>query len=379
MTVPSPDPDARRGRILVADDEPHNRELLRGLLEANGHTVIEAEDGATALGKVRAVACDVILLDVMMPMLNGFEVCRLLKEDPTTAHIPVLLVTAITAREQRLRGIDAGANDYLTKPIDRPEVLLRVRNALYTKRLYDQVRGDLDRLRELEQLRDNLTHMIVHDLRSPLMGISGALEVIGMEKDRLSPRQQELTDIGQSSCLELIEMVSCLLDVSRMEAGQMPVKRTPCDLRDLAQTAARSVAVLAQERKLTLQVCGDTAPLVVDRDLLQRVLVNLLGNAIAFSPAGGTILVDVTAAGDALRVTVRDQGHGIPPEYHSRIFEKFGQVESCKKGKKYSTGLGLTFCKLAVEAHGGQIGVESEVGKGSTFWFTLPGPAISQP
>ena len=132
------------------------------------------------------------------------------------------------------------------------------------------------------------------------------------------------------------------------------------------------VAVLAQAKSLAVQVSGDSASGSVDPDIIQRVFVNLLGNAIKCSPEGGTIGIDISLAGDSVRVTVSDQGPGIPEEYHQKIFEKFAQVELPKEGQVHSTGLGLTFCKLAVEAHGGRIGVESAVGRGSTFWFTLP-------
>jgi len=193
-----------------------------------------------------------------------------------------------------------------------------------------------------------------------------------MEKDLFSPDQRQVAATGRNSCHVLSEMVSSLLDVSRMEAGQMPLNRVLCDIRDIAQKAAESVAVLAQENALTIRVTGDSAGGVVDRDITHRIFVNLLGNAIKFSPQGGAIGIEISSTGETVRVTVTDQGPGIPPEYHQRIFEKFGQVKLCEENKKYSTGLGLTFCKLAVEAHGGRIGLESRVGQGSTFWFTLP-------
>ncbi|MBM3883117.1 MAG: response regulator [Verrucomicrobia bacterium] len=361
-----------KGRILVVDDEAHNRELLEAILEGQGYEVVCVDNGATALEKAATATPHVILLDVMMPGMDGFEVCRRLKQDRATAAIPVLMITALTERPQRLKGIDTGANDFLSKPIDREDVALRVRNAVYTKRLYDQVQAELERITKLETLRDNLTHMIVHDMRSPLTGVDGAYEIILMEKDRLSQTQQEFVAMGRNSCRELIEMVSSLLDVSRMEAGQMPLNRLPCDIRDIARGAAESVAVLAQGKTLTVSVTGDSVSSAVDRDIMQRVFVNLLGNAIKFSPSGSEIAVRTSQENDLVRVAVSDSGPGIAPEYQARIFEKFGQVESRKAHTKYSTGLGLTFCKLAVEAHGGRIGVDSAEGKGSTFWIELP-------
>ncbi len=372
--------DGFAGRVLVADDEEMNRRMLRDILESQGHQVTLAEDGQQALEKVFAEPPDVILLDIMMPKMDGYEVCNRLRKDSRTAHLPILIITALKDRAERLKGIRAGANDFLIKPIDAEEIRLRVKNAVLVKHLYDKVQETLVKLRELETLRDNLTHMIVHDMRSPLMGVSGSFEIIAHEKGRLSPTQMEFVTMGQHACRELIEMVTSLLDVGRMEAGKMPLSRVSCDISEMAQTAVDSVAVLVRKKKLTLRVTGDSASADVDRDIIHRVFVNLLGNAIKFSAEGGTIGIGVSSTGPAVRVTVTDQGPGVPPECHQRIFDKFGQLGSRKENREHSTGLGLTFCKLAVEAHGGQIGVESpstgpragEVGAGSTFWFSLP-------
>jgi signal transduction histidine kinase len=324
------------------------------------------------LDKALAAPPDTILLDVMMPKLDGYEVCRRLRQNPRTAHVPVLLVTALTERTDRLTGIRAGANDFLTKPIDAEDLRLRVRNAVSAKGLYDRVQENYRRLQQLEELRDGLTHMIVHDIRSPLMVAQWAFELVLGQPGALDATQKEYLTHGSKACEQMIQMVNSLLDVSRMEAGQMPLHREPCDLRELARRAAESVAVLAVDKGLSTEVSGESVSCPADRDLLHRVLVNLLGNAIQHSPRARNVRVGVSAANGVARVTVRDEGEGIPPEYHQRIFEKFGQVEARKERKKYSSGLGLTFCKLAVEAHGGRIGVESEVEQGSLFWFEVP-------
>ena len=365
----------KQGLVLVVDDEPKNRELLRDLLEVNGHAVIEAADGIAALEAASAEPCDVILLDVMMPRLDGYESCRQLKRNPLTAPIPVLMVTALAEKEQRLLGIDAGANDYLTKPIEPRDVLLRVRNALQAKRLYDQVQEDLKKLRELETLRDNLVHMIVHDLRSPLAGMVGLLELFsGDDHAGLAPEERDdLLTVVQAGH-SLLEMVSSLLDVSRLEAGQMPVNKTLVTVRELAAEALRGLAGYEAANRVRHDLSAAPEHMTCDRELTRRIIANLLGNALKFTrPPGEVCLIVQPADAGGIRVLVRDTGYGIPPEHHQRIFEKFGQVEAKMAGQsRHSTGLGLTFCKLAVEAQGGVIGVQSEVGKGSTFWFTLP-------
>lgn len=364
---------AAHGRILVADDEPRNMELLRDMLEAEGHSVIEAENGVVVLEKVKSEVIDVILLDVMMPQMDGLEACRQLKQNSKTSHIPVLIVSALSNKEQRLQGIDAGANDYLTKPIDRRDVILRVRNALYAKRLYDQVQEDLAKLRELEILRDNLTNMVVHDMRSPLTGILGYMELL--EKyagEKLNTKELTLLKNGRKSGVTLLNMINSLLDVSRLEQGQMPLNLTESNIDILIQNAVNSLGSLTEDISLRHLKQNLPATVKCDEAIVTRIIANLVGNAAKFAPKESTVTISVECNEDEAKLCVRDTGKGIPAEYHQKIFEKFGQVEVRQDKKMFSTGLGLAFCKLAVEAHDGQIGVISEVGKGSTFWFTIP-------
>ena len=174
-----------------------------------------------------------------------------------------------------------------------------------------------------------------------------------------------------SSTTELIEMVSTVLDVSRLEAGDMPVDRKECDLHRLIENAIDSVHVLLPLGRVVSHPSATIVSSFCDPGLIRRILINLLSNAIKFTPHNSEVHVRVEESEVHVRVAVTDNGPGIPPDYHEKIFEKFGQVDTRQQGK-YTTGLGLTFCKLAVEAHGGAIGVDSEVGKGSTFWFVLP-------
>lgn len=378
--VPIEPADRCAGRVLVADDEDKNRRLLRDILEAQGHQVTLAENGQQALDKTFSEHPDVLLLDVMMPVFDGYQVCRQLRQDARTAHLPILLVTALRDRADRLTGIKAGANDFLTKPIDAEEIRLRVKNAVYAKRLHDQVQEAYVRLRELEKLRENLTHMIVHDMRSPLMGILGMLE-LAMMQDAVRNDATLKEDLSKtaSAAQRLADMVTALLDVSRLEEGKMPLQIGVCDLNAVVTKGVRLLTGLTAGREVSILPCAGATAVPCDPELIERVVSNLAGNALKHTPPDAVITVSVTVTAEAARVAVRDTGPGIPSEYHQRIFEKFGQVETRQEDRKHSTGLGLTFCKLAVEAHGGQIGVESQAGQGSTFWFTLPLEAQRNP
>jgi len=361
------------GRVLIVDDQEANRLLLRDLLESQGHEVTEAVDGVEALQRVADAAPDVVLLDVGMPGIDGFEVCRRLKADPATATIPVLLVTALNQRDQRLLGIGAGANDYITKPIDKSDLSLRVRNAIRMHQLYVEIEGQYRRLEKLELLRDSLVHMIVHDLRSPLAGIRAYLDLMKMDGEgKLEPEMTQSIDEARKVAVDMTEMVSDLLDVSRLESGKMPLEVSQVDLGALATELAAGIGGATHRVTVRVEASAEQARIIGDPSVIRRVITNLVGNAVKFSPPASPIVLLVQGNSTEAKVSVSDRGPGIAPTFHEMIFEKFGQVEAASQGAKHSSGLGLTFCKFAVEAHGGRIGVESVVGRGSTFWFTLP-------
>ena len=361
--------------ILVVDDAPANLQVISGLLKGHGYRVRLSPSGKLALHAARQEPPDLILLDVNMPELSGYEVAEELKKDPALRDIPIIFLSALQDTVDKVRAFAAGAVDYVTKPFQFEEVEARVRTHLALRRLQaelEQRRQSLEQanheLHKLQELRDNLTHMIVHDLRSPLSAIIANLDLIAREKSLSRTGADSLVD-ARSSSSTLVRMVSSMLDVSRMEAGQLELVRSDCELGLLCQDAVRQVRVPGTD---VACVVDAAEPLVVsaDKELLVRVVENLLGNAFKFAPEGDTVRVGITRVAAGARVTVADHGPGVAPELHARIFEKFGQAQP--GGARSGSGLGLTFCKLAIEAHGGRIGVDSEVGKGATFWFELP-------
>jgi len=354
--------------VLVVDDEPQNVLLLKDLLESRGYTVCTATDGEAGLTLALERVPDVVLLDVMMPRLDGLEVCRRLKAAQGTAMIPVLLVTALDAREDRLAGIDAGANDFITKPIDSGDLILRVRNAVTTKRLYDRVAQQFRQLQELEAVRDTVTHMIVHDLRSPLTGLQCYLDLLSMVADG-NREVAEYAVEAHKIAGRLKELVSQVLDVSRLESGQMPLSRTDVDLAELLPTAVASLGPPPEGISLAYEISGDQVVVACDHDLISRVIINLVGNAFKF--AGGNVRIGLRRNEDRVRITVTDDGPGVPEKFRQMIFEKFGQTPLGQSTAR-STGLGLTFCKLAVQAHQGEIGFDPADRGGACFWVELP-------
>ena len=229
-----------------------------------------------------------------------------------------------------------------------------------------------DELQRLQRLRDGLVHMIVHDLRSPLTSVMGYVDMLRTET-AASPEQRAMyVDEAYTGALQMVEMVSSLLDVNRLEAGEMPVDRQEADLRHLAAEAVRSLGSLTIDRNVTQAAPQGRVPCRCDPALTRRVIGNLLANALKFTPETGAITLIVSRVNGLAQVEVADTGPGIPADFIGRVFDKFSQAGEGRAQKRYSTGLGLTFCKLAVEAHGGTIGVTSEPGVGSRFWFQLP-------
>jgi len=374
VTRPAPHPP-HSGDVLVVDDQAANRELLSDMLRDEGHGVRMAAGGAEALRLVAAEHPAVVLLDVAMPGMSGLDVCRLLKDDPATAAIPVLLVTAHADREHRLAGIAAGADEYVTKPVDRSELVLRVRNALRLSQLHAEVEAQVRRLRELEALRDGLVHMVVHDLRAPLTAIVMYTSLLREDVAPFGDRTgalRESADAIEASARQMAGLVNDILDVHKVESQAMILHPADADLVKLAGESLAAVGGGRGGRDVDVQGPPGGLRIAADATLIRRVIANLLDNALKATNGGGDVRVDVEAANGAARVTVSDTGPGIPREHHARIFDKFGQLTARKAGVVASTGLGLAFCKLAVELHGGRIGLESDVGKGSRFWFELP-------
>jgi signal transduction histidine kinase len=370
------------GHLLVVDDDRVNRMMLSRSLAQAGHTVEAVEGGREALELLRAKPFDAVLLDLQMPEMDGFQVLEQVMSDNDLRHTPVIMVSGFDEMAGIVRCIAMGAADYLHKPFD-PELLrARIDNSLEKKRLLEQevsLRQELEanyrRLQELERLRDSLTHMVVHDLRQPLQSLIGGLQTMETLGD-LSDLHQEFLQMSIQGGETLLAMINDLLDISKMEDGSLQLDRTALEAGPLVESAIRQVAQLAREKRVTLaaDVTPDLPSFPGDEEKLRRTLVNLLGNAIKFTPQAGSVTVRVVpepqASGTLFRVI--DTGEGIPSEAFGRIFEKFGQVEMRQGGRKMSTGLGLTFCKMAVEAHGGRIWVESEPGRGSAFYFTIP-------
>ena len=359
--------------ILMVDDNPVNLQVLNSMLKQSGWRPRPVTSGQLGLQAARNEPPDLVLLDVNMPEMNGYEVCEQLKADTRLAGIPVIFVSALGETMDKVRGFAVGGVDYITKPFQLDEVRARVTAHLELRRQRRELQASYDKLCESERLRDSLVHMIVHDLRSPLTAISAYLQLFGQEaKEKLGAETQEDIASAMHATRNMVRMINGILDVSKMEAQMMKLDLRECDLVQVVGQSLDDLESLVGARRLAFERPAAPARVLADQEIVSRIVQNLLANAMRFTPADGEIRVGVVVEAEHVRVFVADTGPGIPPDFRESIFDKFVQLDGSALHRNRTTGLGLAFCKLAVEAHGGRIGVDSELGKGSSFWFTLP-------
>jgi signal transduction histidine kinase len=367
MTMSAPPPFS----VLVVDDTIENLRLLASMLSEHGLEVRPVTSGRQALQAVAADPPDLVLLDITMPEMDGFEVCARLKAAEASRDIPIIFLTALTDTADKVRAFAAGGVDYVTKPFQLEEVLARVKAQLALRSAQRELAESYRRLQGLERLRDDLVHMLVHDMRSPLVALSMGLALLENAPEPLSPEQATTLRLAIETTHDLNRMANDLLDVNRLEEGRMPIDRSEVDLTGIAADVRALLCQIDRHRHIDLDSDGPVHARC-DRSLIRRVLENLTGNAIKHTPRGSRVSIRVERRDGRARVAVHDQGAGVPESARERIFEKFGTVETRRNETYHSAGLGLAFCKLAIEAHGGVIGVVAREPVGSTFWFELP-------
>jgi len=364
-------------KILVVDDVDKNAKLLADILAANGYAVTVACSGSEALEQVKLAQPDLILLDVVMPGMSGYEVCRKIREDPQTTLLPVVMVTALDASQERIKGIEAGADDFITKPINRPELLARVRSLLRIQALHDKVKTQATELAQvLHALGD-----IGHDVKNMLMPVVMGAGILQEELDQFFSNHPEIkVDKPQRSCNMVIGMLRSsarrIQDRVKEIADCVKGLSTPphfasCRVSEVVEGVMQTLRILGEEKRLIIRTEGlVTLPeIMADESRLYNAFYNLINNAIPETPAGGSITVrgETKLEDGVVLLSVADTGCGMPPEIRDSLFT--ARAVSRKPG---GTGLGSKIIKDVISAHHGTITVESKEGEGTTFFIRLP-------
>jgi two-component system sensor histidine kinase/response regulator len=358
--------------VLIVDDDLTNFDVIELLLSGEGYDLSYAASGREALNILESNQPDVILLDLLMPELDGIEVCRQIKSNPSWRHIPIIMVTSLNSKEDLARCIEAGADDFIGKPVSFLELRSRVRSMLRIKKHYDELQLALNSLKAALQLREDMSHMVVHDMRNPLTNILASSQL--MLLTALEEKHRQHLEKIHTSGQQLLSLTDDLLMLAKVEAGKLTLNRIDVDISYLAKRVMSDFQDIAQQKNIQL-VSDLPEPgtwILVDVNLFRRVLDNLLSNALKFSQPCSQILVRVdypVGQETQARIRISDQGAGISEELHQRIFEKYevGDVAS----EVSQIGLGLAFCKMVIEAHGGKIFVESNHPQGSVFTVVI--------
>jgi len=380
--------------ILLVDDKPTNLKVLSDFLLDSGYEILVAKDGEKALKQIQRVTPDLILLDVMMPGIDGFETCRRLKASDTTKDIPVIFMTALADSADKVKGLTLGGVDYITKPIQREETLARIQVHLRLRSLAKQLQTAKDAAEMANQAKSAFLAKMSHELRTPLNAILGFAQIMNRDPT-LTPEQQEHLGIINRSGEHLLELINDVLDMSKIEAGRMAFHTTNFDLSRLLNTIEEMLGFKARAKGLqfTLDLASDVPQYIkTDERKLRQVLINLVGNAIKFTETGGIVLrvsslpppatesptsspfphssISPTCA---LKFEVEDTGPGISPEEMAGLFEVFVQTETGRNSQE-GTGLGLPISQQFARMMGGDITATSQAGRGTTFTVRLQLP-----
>jgi len=358
--------------ILIVDDNPAVRDLLAAHMERLGHTPSLAENGRVALGILKTLHVDLILLDIMMPEMNGYQVLEILKADPHLRHIPVIVISAVEDMKSIVRCIQLGAQDYLAKPFQALILRARVEASLERKRLHDE-------LAAANRAKSEFVSMVAHELKTPMTTIKGYTDLLlGGAAGPISEKQTKFLQAIRAGIQRMGILVSDLNDITRVETGQLYLEMDAVSAAEVVGEVVASAKgeMDAREQTLRVKVERGLPPLHADRHRVIQILGNLLSNASKYTPPGGTITLHVERAADSpatmAHFCVADTGIGIAPEEHPKVFRKFFRSRNEAAHKQAGTGLGLSITKGLVEAQGGRIWFESAPGKGSAFHFTLP-------
>ena len=375
--------DPKKKKILIIEDTRDSLDLMMYFLKPIGFNIDTAADGVEGLEHVYQSPPDLILLDVMLPRVNGFQVCERLKKDSKTFHIPIIMITALKDIKDKIRALEAGADDFITKPFESVELIARVKSLLRIKTYHDELvlrNQELEEQRqsllEEEQLKEDLAEVIAHDMRNSLNIISSNVQLIKLIKDsgQAADDSKYTRRIELSSHL-LLRMILTLLDISRLEKGQMELYPEAVNLPFMLTVPLKRYRELPDhsDKLITFNIPASTPSVYIDSTLFERAIYNLFDYVFRNAPDQGNVVIDTLPPDNAyLTLRVSHNGTAIHEGYREKLFEKLAQTELRDLNIRRGRGLGLCLSRLALRAPGGDISIDDGFAEGTRFLLRLP-------
>lgn len=367
--------DYSKYKVLVVDDVKTNVLLLKVMLEQEKLQVSTAQDGYEALDILSKEKIDLLLLDVMMPGINGFDLAEQLKSTAKFAAIPILFITALSSTEEIVKGFQLGGSDYITKPFNREELIARVRHQISLIYAKEVILQQTEELKQAIEARDKLYAVIAHDLRSPISSLKMILNVLTLnaKESQLDDNFTEMLDSGNEISEQVFSLLDNLLKWTKSQLGFLEPIFQAFNLKEIVSGVAEVLQPSAKLKKVDFEL--QLAPMVaasIDIDIMKTVLRNLIANAIKFSYPNSTITISLKKTDHEAIVEVRDQGCGISPENQMKLLSKMSRFTTSGTAGEEGTGLGLLISHQFIQLHHGELFLESEEGKGSCFGFRIP-------
>ena len=352
--------------ILIVDDVPANLKVLGEILKAEGYKVRPVTNGLQAIQVAERERPDLILLDIMMPNINGYEVCRQLKEKPQLNDIPIIFISALNDISDIVKAFTSGGVDYINKPFQAEEVIARVATHL-------KIAQQKQELNRLNNDKDNFIRILAHDLKSPFNALLGITDMLSENIRKYDINKIEhFVNILNNSVHTTYNLLEDILMWAKSQSGKFPYEPQNLSFTSICFETLEILKPNASAKNISINLFVDDIRVFADINMLKTVMRNLVANAIKFTRSGGKIDIRAERTDSNITVSVSDNGIGIPPKLLVKLFDFSKIYTTAGTAKESGTGFGLILCKEFIEKHGGTISVESEVGKGSTFYFTIP-------
>jgi two-component system, sensor histidine kinase and response regulator len=367
--------DYSKYRVLVVDDVKTNVLLLKVMLEQEKLQVSAAQDGYAALDILSKEKIDLLLLDVMMPGINGFDLAEKLKATPEFSTIPILFITALSSIEEIVKGFQLGGSDYITKPFNREELIARVQHQISLIHAKETILRQTEELRQAIEARDKLYAVIAHDLRSPIASLKMILNVLTLnaKESQLDANFTEMLDSGNEISEQVFSLLDNLLKWTKSQLGFLEPIFQSFNLKEIVSGVAEVLYTSAKLKKIRFTLNFEPiVPVSIDIDIMKTILRNLISNAIKFSYPNSTITISLKSTEHEAIVEVRDEGCGISRENQKKLLSRISRFTTMGTSGEEGTGLGLLISYQFIELHQGTFVFESEEGKGSCFGFRIP-------